>query len=178
MEEIFKDIQGYEGLYQVSNYGNVKALKKEQKMPTGGIYYRKEKILSSNITYNGYLNVRLFKEGSKGKGKGFGIHRLVAKAFIPNPKNLPQVNHIDGNKQNNYVDNLEWCDASFNQEHALKERLKKVHKVEQYDLNGNYIKTWNSIKDITTEFKVSHVAIISNIKGKTNSCKGYKWKYK
>ena len=173
MQELFKDIPNYEGLYQVSNLGNVKSLEKTFTFPNGGVVVRKEKILKTNNTYNGYLNVRLFKD----KMKGIGVHRLVAQVFVPNPNNLPQVNHIDGNKKNNRADNLEWCDASFNQEHALETRLKKVHKVKQYDLNGNYIKTWDSIKEVTKHFNISHVSLVTHISRNTKSCVGYKWEY-
>ena len=117
MNEIWKDIHGYEGLYQVSNTGKVKSLEKTQIFPNGGKFVRKEKILRTNKTHNGYLNVRLYKDKHV---KGFGVHRLVAQEFIENKNNLPQVNHINCNKTDNRVENLEWCDASYNQLHAIK----------------------------------------------------------
>lgn len=173
MEEIWKDIKGYEGLYQVSNLGNIKSLEKIQVFPNGGLNIRKEKALKPNKMSNGYLNVRLYNS----KQKGYGIHRLVAQAFIPNPNNYSQVNHIDGNKQNNFVDNLEWCDASYNQKHAIQTGLKKVHKVKQYDLKGNYIKTWKSIKEITNYYNISHACIINCCNGKLEKTHNYKWQY-
>lgn len=113
MKEIFKDIKGYEGLYQVSNYGNVKSLKnniikKPSKLPKG------------------YLQMRLSKNG---KCKYISIHRLVAQAFIPNPQFKPCVNHKDCNPQNNCVDNLEWCTYKENnsyKNHHLKSNISSA----------------------------------------------------
>lgn len=114
MQEIWKNIKGYEGLYQVSNYGKVRSLDKKVKGSNqyGKIFFvtKKGKQLKSRIK-NGYCNVHLIKNGVL---KEFTIHRLVAEAFIPNPNNLPQVNHKDENKANNYVENLEWCTRSYN----------------------------------------------------------------
>ena len=103
MIEIFKDIEGYEGLYQISNYGNVKSL--------GNDKTRKEKILKIKKTILGYLTVNLSKQG---KYNTYRVHRLVATAFIDNPQNLPEVNHKDENKTNNHVINLEWCERKYN----------------------------------------------------------------
>lgn len=111
MEE-WKDIEGYEGIYQISNLGNVKSLK-----------YHKEKRIKSNKNRNGYLKIGLILNG---KRKHISIHRLVAKAFIPNPNSLPEVNHIDGNKENNKVENLEWNNRKQNSLHAYKTGLRQV----------------------------------------------------
>ena len=114
--EIWKDIQGYEGLYQVSNYGNVKSLNYRM---TG-----KERILKSGKTVNGYLAVDLCKNG---KRKHSLIHRLVAQAFLENPNNYPQVNHKDENKQNNHVSNLEFCTSFYNMNYGTRnEGSKKI----------------------------------------------------
>lgn len=109
MEEIWKDIKDYEGFYQVSNYGFIKSLKKEI-------------IRKPHLTPKGYLRLQLQVKGSQ---KNFFVHRLVALTFLENPNNLPQINHIDGNKLNNKVDNLEWVDNSINQHHAYKIGLRK-----------------------------------------------------
>lgn len=114
-EEVWKDIKGYEGLYMVSSFGNVKSLN-----------YRRSGIaknLKLKNTTNGYKAVILAKEG---KHKDRMVHRLVAEAFIPNPKNLPQVNHKDEDKHNNRVENLEWCTAKYNSNYGTgKERMAK-----------------------------------------------------
>lgn len=109
MEEIWKDIKGYEGLYQVSNLGRVKSSN------YGRMGY--EKILKPNINRKGYHLIGLHLKGKVSCAK---IHRLVAIAFIPNPNNYPQVNHIDGNPGNNSITNLEWCDNRYNTNHAYK----------------------------------------------------------
>lgn len=101
--EFWKDIKGYEGLYQVSNYGRVKSLGNEAS--------RKEKIRKVKYDRNGYPVIILHKNGEK---KFFLTHRLVAEAFMPNPDNLPEINHKDECKTNNFVENLEWCNRYYN----------------------------------------------------------------
>ena len=117
VEEIWKDIKEFEGRYQISNYGRVKTLKKfvnnNPKSKEIG-YYTKEKILKPFYNPKGYQLVRLYKNNHNYTKK---IHRLVAKAFIPNLENKPQINHIDGNKKNNNVNNLEWVTNQENQTH-------------------------------------------------------------
>ena len=101
MQEIWKDVRGWEGLYQISNLGNVRTL-----------HYKKPYLRKLSKTQRGYLVVNFFI--SKGKYKNYSVHRLVAEAFIPNPNNLPQINHKDENRLNNRVDNLEWCTNKYN----------------------------------------------------------------
>ena len=117
MKEMWKDIKGYEGSYQVSNLGNVKSLNRR--------WVKKEEFLTQSLTKDGYCKVRLF---NKSKGKTARVHRLVAEAFIPNSKNKPTVNHKDGNKLNNKVDNLEWLDRHEQLKHAYKLGLKEKVK--------------------------------------------------
>lgn len=117
MEEIWKDIKNYEGLYQISNLGNIKALPKIR-----GRALVKEKILKPKIGQRGYKQIVLSKNNVK---KGACIHRLVAIAFIPNTENKPFINHKDGNKINNCVSNLEWCTCRENTMHALNMGLRK-----------------------------------------------------
>lgn len=122
INEIWKDIKGYEGLYQVSNIGRVKSLKKEVNGRGNKIRIVKERILKPVIVYNGYERVILSKNC---KTKLYRVNRLVAQAFIPNNNNYPIINHIDGNKRNNIVDNLEWCSYSHNNREAYRLGLKK-----------------------------------------------------
>ena len=110
-QEIWKDIQGYEGLYQISNLGRVKSLERIIITNNGITKKISEKILKPYLKGNGYYNIVLRKDS---KTKCYFVHRLVAKEFIPNPDNLPQVNHKDENKLNNNVDNLEWCTSKYN----------------------------------------------------------------
>lgn len=186
--EIWKTIEGYEGKYLISNYGNVKSLIDNNKKA-------REKILKPRIGNTGYLYINLWK---KSKSKSKKIHRLVAEAFISNPNNLPQVNHIDGNKINNNVKNLEWCDASYNIKHAIDNNLTNKNllfksgkdnimygkhgenninskKVMQYDLNNNFIKEWVNIKEAQKSLKLYHISDVC--KGKRKQCGGYKWQY-
>lgn len=129
IEEQWKDIVGYEGLYQISNFGRVKSIcrlvntKSKGKETKRHIY---EKILKNCINGCGYEYVCLSK---KGKTKKHRIHRLVGEYFIPNPFNKPQLNHIDGNKLNNNINNLEWCNNSENMQHAVKMGLWRNPKL-------------------------------------------------
>lgn len=135
MDEIWKDVVGYEGLYKVSNMGRVKRLgkvinriakdKREGKRSQGSyeqVIILKDKILKPQMKEKGYLVVGLVKDG---KQKRIFIHRLVAIAFIPNPNNKPEVNHLNGNKGDNRVDNLEWVTSEENNKHAIKTGLNK-----------------------------------------------------
>lgn len=117
MEEIYKDIIGYEGLYQISNYGNIKSL--ERKHHRGGI--KKERILKLRIDNDGYNQIILWKNSMI---KSYRVHRLVLQTFLPTDNVRLQVNHKDGIKTNNYIDNLEWCMQSQNMKHAFAIGLK------------------------------------------------------
>ena len=137
LNEIWKPIKGYEGLYEVSNFGRIKSLK-----------FGKERIIKGSKDKYGYLQVGLSKNN---KSKTFKVHRLVAEAFIDNTDNLPQVNHKDENPSNNVVSNLEWCDAKYNCNYG-SHREKQINsqqkrKILQYDLEGNLIKEWVSINE-------------------------------
>lgn len=120
MREVWKPIEGYEGLYEVSNFGRIKSLRRDVAIPNqrlGTVGYRTypERIKPCVKNRYGYYQVTLSKEA---KSRTFRVHRLVALAFIPNPDNKPYINHIDGNKKNNRIENLEWCTASENNWHA------------------------------------------------------------
>ena len=127
MKEIWKDIKDYEGLYQVSNYGRVKSMERTVKGPKGNKKI-KSRIMQEYKNKFGYSIISLSKSG---KTKNFQIHRLVAQAFIPNPLELPQVNHIDGNKDNNSVNNLEWITNRDNVIHAYKNNLRETIKIDK-----------------------------------------------
>lgn len=130
MTEEWRDIKGYEGLYLVSNLGRVYGIKRKN-------------ILHPGLTEKGYLSVGLSKDG---KGTSKKVHRLVAKAFLGESK--LEVNHKDGDKTNNRVDNLEYCTRSQNIRHAIKEGLLQSRKpVAMIDNNGNIIKTFKSISE-------------------------------
>lgn len=176
--EIYKDIPGYEGLYKISNYGTVKRTLYKNQYKS----FKKSRILKKRYNKKGYITVILYKNNVS---KSFAVHRLVATVFLGDNKTL-QVNHIDGNKQNNKVENLEWCTNKENQNHAWKLGLQKpkrygrngmAKRVYQLDLNGNIINEFDSISRANEYFgkKMSHVC--SCCKKKRNMALGYKWKY-
>lgn len=172
MEE-WRDIEGFEGLYQVSNKGRVRSLDHE----TNGKRYC-GRILSSGVSA-GYQLVRLSKGAEKISQR---IHRLVAKAFIENPDNLPEVNHLDGNKNNNCVENLEWCTSKENKVHAWVTGLTKAppaekpKMVEQYDKDV-LIAVYKSMEIASLLLDISSEDICKCCKGKRKSAGGYIWKY-
>jgi len=181
-KEIWKDIKGYEGIYQISNKGNVKALPKQMWNGTG-FFITKEKLLKPNPQKGGYLNVQLYKLGKK---KPFGIHRLVAKHFICNEEKKEQVNHIDGITSNNDVSNLEWATPKENIKHAMENNLfdpkgnrgKFGRPVEQYSLDGEYIQSYSSSAIAGAKFSLHASSSIARAcKSERLTAYGYKWKY-
>lgn len=130
--EVWKDIKGYEGYYQVSNLGGVKSVDRIITTENGVIQKYKEKKLSLGDSGRGYKVITLNKNG---KRKRFKVHRLVAIAFLANPENKPQVNHIDGIRDNNKIENLEWVTGSENVQHAFDNGLKKSSKGQSHGMS-------------------------------------------
>ncbi len=174
MKEFWKDIKEYEGLYQVSNLGNIKSLKRYVNTKNGAKRLVKEKILKPVIDNTNYYIVSLWKNNICQRTH---IHRLVIETFINNSLNKPCVNHIDGNTLNNCVNNLEWCTYSENALHCCYVLQKNVKKVNQYDLNGNFIKQWSSIKEAQKFYKTTHISECCNSNSKRCITKGFLWKY-
>lgn len=178
MEEIWKDIPGYEGLYQVSTFGRVKVL--EQYRPSnpyeGVICYYKEKIIKP-CKRRGYLYVSLTKDHFKITPN---IHRLVAQVFIPNPNNYPCINHKDENKYNNQFDNLEWCDWEYNNNYGhYKEKIKKS-KLQPIRKKVKCIETGEVFKNIAEAAKntKSQPGLIAKCcKGKQKTTNHFSWQY-
>lgn len=179
MEEIWKDIKGYEGLYQVSNLGNVKSLNYNHKNIV--------KNLKPTLYFKRYKAVSLFNNKKK---KVFLVHRLVALTFIPNYENKPFVNHIDGNKFNNKLENLEWVTNSENQKHAHKIGLNfspsknkfgadnyLSKPVIKYNLKGEKIKIFGGIREAERYTGIKRSCIINCCKGKQKTAGGFIWKY-
>ena len=148
-----KDIKNYEGLYAVTSCGKVWS-------------YKYKKFLKPFYTTKGYLKVDLCKNG---KVKQFFVHRLVAEAYIPNPDNLPQVDHIDNDKNHNYINNLQWL---TNRNNCRKSKNKPIL---QFDLDGNFIREWECTADVGNEVRCN---IRHCLKGKQKTAYGYIWKYK
>lgn len=166
MEE-WKDVVGYEELYQVNNSGKVRS------------HYKGEwKIISDCSTKYGYKVVLLYKDGVR---KSARVHRLVAEAFIPNPNNYPYINHKDENPANNCVENLEWCTAKYNINYGTCQQ-RKASKLQipilMFDIDGNLLETFNSITDAETELRYNHECISRCCSGKIISYKNCIWLYK
>ena len=166
------DIKGYEGHYKVSDKGRVKSVK-----------FGKERILKPRRNPQGYLLVQLLKNGEI---KQCLVHRLVSQAFIPNPDNLPQVNHKDENKENNSVHNLEWCDSKYNinygtrnqrvSEKMTNDKLSKP--VLQYTKAGVFVREWKSMNDVQRNLNYSKGNISYCCTGRYKSAYGFIWKFK
>lgn len=178
MEEIWKDIVGYEGLYQVSNLGRVRSLDRYV-LHKQSVRKLHKGCIMNPYRITGYPAVHLSKDGQK---KGFLVHRLVATAFIPNPNNLPEVNHKDESRTNNIVDNLEWCTVLENNVYGTKieRQTAKIRKpVLQYDLSGNFIKEWQSAVAAEREIAGKFTSAIMKCASGTNkTAYGYIWQYK
>lgn len=192
MQEVWKDIKGFEGLYQISNFGNVKSLNWGHRGYAMNLTPKKQN--------QGYLFVELIKNKRR---KAFLIHRLVAIAFIQNPSNYPFVNHKDENQKNNFVENLEWCTESYNAKYSLSRHpdrkakmnlargeyvkknrncnprtpSKRTRPIEQCDLKGNAIKRWDSIIQVKHELQYSDWSIAECCRGNRKKAYGYGWRY-
>lgn len=178
MIEVFVPIKGYDGLYEISNIGKVKSLAKYK--GTGYKQLISERIMKGRDNAYGYLQVGLTRGNVK---KTKYIHRLVAEHFIDNHENKQEVNHIDGDKYNNSVNNLEWCTRLENEQHSYRLGLKKKgdmwgnsKRVVQY-FEGEVIREWNSIKEIATELNVDRRNIINCCTGIKSEFLGFKWRY-
>ncbi len=159
MEEIWKDIKGYEGLYQVSNFGNI----------------RNSNFKLLKTSGKRYLKVGLTKNK---KCKFVDVHRLVAIAFVPNLYNKSQVNHKNGNKKDNRFNNLEWCSPKENINHAFSNNLIKTRKkVAQLDKNNNVLNIFSSLTDAHRSTLINCGSICSALKGRQKYAGGFKWKY-
>ena len=163
MDEIWRDIEGYEGLYQISNKGRVKSLK-----------WGKERILRPVIDKHGYMFVYLYNDNAR---KYFKIHRLVAQAFIPNIYNLSEVNHKDENKLNNCVENLEWMTHIDNCNYGTRNK-RLSRKILQYSKSGEFIREWQGSREVERVLGIDNANIIACCKGKLKSSGGFVWKYK
>lgn len=199
MVEIWKDVPGYEGLYQVSNMGRVRSFliggrKKKNSIEIDKISSTPKILRVNTKDRNKYPKVQLTRFGVH---RYFKVHRLVAKTFIPNPNCYPEVNHIDGDKCNNKVENLEWCSSSYNVRHSIKmhpnqldgmimyNRYVKTEPILQISKNGEVLRLFSSCAEAARETGVCSRNILQvanhtpfNAKGQTRkTAGGYVWRY-
>lgn len=173
MTEIWKNIKGFENLYQVSNKGRIKSFRKSNKFFNQPFHF-----LTPSKNQQGYNTVTLYKE-NKERHK-FLVHRLVAEAFIPNLQNYPCINHKDENKDNNCVDNLEWCTYQYNNAYGtakLRAIKTKGKKVNQYSVDGIWIASYLSVGIAAKLLNISSTSIKDCCNGKCEFAHGYKWEY-
>ena len=178
MHEEWRDIAGYEGLYQVSNLGRVKSLDRYVPHKTFGKKFCKGCLMATHTNNAGYATVNLCKGNQY---KSIDVHRLVAEAFIPNPNNLEVVNHKDENKKNNLVENLEWCTETYNNSYGTcrKRGSAKLKKIVLQCLAGVVVKEWESATDAELAIVGRSTGAISRcIRGKSKTAYGYEWKFK
>lgn len=157
MEE-WKDVVGAEKYYQISNLGRIRN--------------KITKCILKPSRSGSYRHIEL----RYGVNKNVLIHRLVAEAFVPNPNNYSYVNHIDENKENNRADNLEWCTAKYNIHYGAG-ALQRNQRIIQYDLNGNALKVWESMKEACEKLGLYYQGISACCRGEKRSCGGYVWTY-
>ncbi len=186
-KEVWKDIPEYLGYYQISSLGRVKSLERtitsspSKKYPNGRTLVLKSKILTPCTDKKGYKFVQLFINN---KFRSKKVHRLVAECFIPNPENLPQVNHKDEVKSNNSVDNLEWCSSIYNINYGVgkyKKTLNKRIPVVQYTLDDKLIREYESATAATKVLNIKQGnvrQILQTCRGVYKTMFGYKWKFK
>lgn len=192
--EEFRPVVGYEGIYEVSNIGTVKSVERVNSVGK----HVSAVLLKQSLTKDGYLRVQLSKGGVR---KSFRVHRLVAQAFIPNPDNLPQVNHKDENKLKNEAINLEWCTAEYNTNYGTRNARALINfDYEKRNLNKQFklgvensaknrrksivaklksgeIKHFESIREAVANLSVSESSIIMVLKGRWKKCKGIEFYY-
>lgn len=180
MTEIWKDIKGYEGCYQVSNLGRVKSVERLVNNKQG-MRTQREKIKQASIKPNGYYQTSLYKNN---QGKNYYVHRLVAEAFLENREQLPQVNHKDEDKGNNCIDNLEWCDSSTNNSYGTKGKRqsetflnngKTCKRVVKCDLDGNALAVYRSMREAERENNMANGSISAYFRYNRKQSGGFVW---
>lgn len=175
--EMWRDIRGYEGLYQVSNLGRVRSLDRYVDCKNGSKQFWKGKIIAQAKDRDGYMIVALGRYNPNQK-----VHRLVAETFIENLENKPEVGHMDCDESNNRVENLYWCTRGENMRHPItRERIKQTKQLKpiiQMTLEGEIIGEYESLHDLQRKTNYSRWAVGECCKGNALTYKGFKWKYK
>ena len=177
--EEWRPVRDFEGLYEVSNLARVRSVDRWKKYRgyDDRFAFCKGRILSPCLLHCGYYLVVLSKDGVLYRRT---VHRLVAEAFVPNPENLPQVNHKDENKSNNIPSNLEWCDRIYNTNYGtgiLRSSTKRRKPIEQLTLAGQHVAYYDSLTEATEANGMRRFGIINVCKGRQKSAYGYQWRY-
>ncbi len=181
--ENWKQIEGYKPIYQVSNLGRIRSMCRSTN-DNGGLFHRKERLLKYGKTKNGYLLVYLYSED--GKKNTIPVHQVVARAFVPNPENKPEIDHIDGDKTNNVPENLRWVTHKENcanpitaikQKYFIKEKAKYKKSICAYSLSGELVGTWPTITMAAEATKTCRHSISTAAKGKYKTANNLIWKY-
>jgi hypothetical protein len=187
--EDWRNIPGYEGLYQVSSFGRIKRIANSRYNSLTKSFNKKEYILSTPVNDKGYSTANLYKNG---KASPVRIHRLVAEVFMPNNENKPEVNHINGIKSDNQLNNLEWATRSENQKHAFANGLNKpnrinkgkfrgehtrARKIVEVDNKGNVLQNFSCLKDATIFYNLSAGEVSRVCSGKANHSHNHYFKY-
>ena len=181
MEEIWKPVKNNPN-YEVSSFGRVKSIARTVVYSDGRVFSYPSVVLKTQTDCNGYVRVSI------GNKKALKVHRLVAEAFLENNQSFPEVNHIDGNKQNNNVNNLEWVSRSNNMYHRYrilgqksgmygKTRAKCPNSKKIIMIQNNNVTVWDCILDASEQTGISNTAISNALRGKSKTAGGYRWKY-
>jgi len=176
LTEIWKDIPGYEGYYQVSNLGRIRSLDRLIHQRNGTDRYFYGKIMTPVDAGKGYRNIPLCKDGKHSTPR---VCRIVATAFCPNPHGYTQVNHKDEDKTNDRAENLEWCTPRYNTNYGtgIQRRAQAISRpVNQYTLDGQFVKRWDKITDAQIALG-SRLHISACCRGRLTQTGGYKWRY-
>lgn len=189
-EEIWKDIPGYNGRYQASNLGRIRSTDRTVLKNNGVLGPYKGKILRLFEGTGGYMYVAIAKEQNKFQARR--LHRVIAETFIPNPLNLPQINHINEDKKDNRAENLEWCTGKYNTNYghraekfaiSMRNNISLSKEVNQYDLEGNYIRSFPSAAEAARFLNLNDVAAgrigqcCRHLFKKGNSAYGHLWEF-
>lgn len=177
--EIWKDIEGYEGIYQVSNFGRVKSLEREYSTTRKGTYcivHRKERIMKPQVwKHRNKIQLR----NADGEIKTYRVATLVANAFVPNPENKPEIDHIIPVYMGgtDAADNLRWVTGEENRQNPLSCAINSARPVLQYDMEGNFIKKWDSAAQAGKELNIYRQHICAVCRGRKNRAGWFVWKY-